>query len=164
MRLPTLILLFILLLIGAFSVLNWGVFMAPTDVTLGFATVQLPLGLFMLGLLVLVCAMFLLYVVYLQASALLDTRRHTRELRSNRELADQAEASRFTELRAFLEAGLDKQAAQQGQTQAALLARIEQLEQALRTAVEQNGNSLAASLGELEDRLDAAGGTPPERG
>lgn len=163
MRLPTLILLFILLLIAAFSVLNWGVFMAPTEVSLGFTTVQLPLGLFMLGLLVLVCALFLLYVVYLQASALLDTRRHTRELRSNRELADQAEASRFTELRAFLEAGLDRQAAQQGDTQAALLARIEQLEQALRTVVEQNGNSLAASLGELEDRLDATG-TPPERG
>lgn len=163
MRLPTLILLFILLLIAAFSVLNWGVFMAPTEVTLGFATVQLPLGLLMLGLLVLVCALFLLYVVYLQASALLDTRRHTRELRSNRELADQAEASRFTELRAFLEAGLDRQATQQADTQAALLARIEQLEQALRTVVEQSGNSLAASLGELEDRLEADD-TPPERG
>lgn len=164
MRLPTLLLLSVLLLVAAFSVLNWGVFVAPTDVSLGFATVQLPLGLFMLGLLVLVCALFLLYVVYLQATALLDTRRHTRELRSNRELADQAEASRFTELRAFLEAGLDKQAAQQGETQAALLTRIAQLEQTLREVVEQQANSLAASIGELEDRLEPPGPPASDRG
>lgn len=163
MRLPTLILLFILLLIAAFSVLNWGVFMAPTEVTLGFATVQLPLGLLMLGLLVLVCALFLLYVVYLQASALLDTRRHTRELRSNRELADQAEASRFTELRAFLETALAQRGAQQDEAQAALLARIAQLDHALRELVEQQANSLAASIGELEDRLEPPGRAAADR-
>jgi len=164
MRLPTLVLLFILLLMAAFSVLNWGVFMAPTDVSLGFTTVQLPLGLFMLGLLVLVCALFLLYVVYLQATALLDTRRHTRELRSNRELADQAEASRFTELRAFLEAGQAQGSARHDEAQAALLTRIAQLEQTLREVVEQQANSLAASIGELEDRLEASGPPAADRG
>jgi hypothetical protein len=110
-----------------------------------------------------VCALFLLYVVYLQASALLDTRRQALELRNNRQLADQAEASRFTELRAYLETEQGRQLAQQGEVQSVLLARIDQLEQALRTELEQTGNSLAASLGELEDRLDRAG-TPPEKG
>ncbi len=163
MRLPTLLLLLMLILIAGFSVLNWGVFVAPTELSLGFTSVQMPLGLLMLGLLILVCVLFLVYVVYLQATVLLETRRHTRELRSNRELADQAEASRFTELRAFLEAGLTQRSAHHDEAQAALLARIEQLEQALRTLVEQTGNSLAASLGELEDRLDRAG-TQPDRG
>lgn len=159
MRLPTLLLLSVLLLVAAFSVLNWGVIVAPTELSLGFASVQMPLGLLMLGLLVLVCALFLVYIVYLQASALLETRRHTRELRSNRELADRAEASRFTELRAFLEAGQAQRSAQADEAQAALLARIAQLEQALRELVEQQANSLAASIGELEDRLE-----PPQRG
>jgi hypothetical protein len=36
----------------------------------------------------------------------------------------------------------------------ALLARIAELEQASQTFTEQTGNSLAASLGELEDRLE----------
>lgn len=164
MRLPTLLLLSVLLLVAAFSVLNWGVIVAPTELSLGFASVQMPLGLLMLGLLVLVCALFLVYIVYLQASALLETRRHTRELRSNRELADQAEASRFTELRTFLEAGQAQGSAQHDAAQAALLARIAQLEQSLRELVEQQANSLAASIGELEDRLEASGPSAADRG
>ncbi len=164
MRLPTLLLLSVLLLVAAFSVLNWGVIVAPTELSLGFASVQMPLGLLMLGLLVLVCALFLVYIVYLQASALLETRRHTRELRSNRELADQAEASRFTELRTFLEAGQAQGSARHDAAQAALLARIAQLEQSLRELVEQQANSLAASIGELEDRLEASGPPAADRG
>ena len=38
------------------------------------------------------------YVLSLQGSVLLETRRHTKELQAQRELADKAEASRFTEL------------------------------------------------------------------
>ncbi len=164
MRLPTLLLLSILVLVGLFSALNWPAFVATTEVTLLFATVQLPLALLMLGLLMLVCALFLAYVVYLQASALLETRRHTRELRSNRQLADQAEASRFTDLRAFLAAELLQRSARQDETQAALLARIAQLEQTLREVVEQQANSLAASIGELEDRLVPPGPPTVDRG
>jgi len=38
-----------------------------------------------------------------------------------------------------------------------VLARIGQLEHALREAVEESGNSLAACIGELEDRLEKGG-------
>lgn len=63
----------------------------------------------MLALLVAVTGLFLLFVVVLQTSALLETRRHLAELRDYRELADQAEVSRFTELQTFLEAQLSTQ-------------------------------------------------------
>lgn len=154
MKLHTLLLLIILAAIAAFSALNWRVFLSPTELSLGYTTVQIPLGLVMLGLLVFITALFLVFVVYLQGSALLETHRHSRELRTNRELADQAEASRFTELRVFLEAELTKQADLNVQSRAAVLTRIDQLEHDFRSFMEQSGNTLAAYIGELEDRLE----------
>ena len=154
MKTRTLFLILVLVVIGGFSVLNWGAFLTPTALSLGVAEVQAPLGLIMLGALVMVAAVFLVYILYLQTTVLLDTRQHTKELQSNRKLADQAEASRFTELRVFLEAELKRQLVQDAESRAAVVARIDQLERDLRMAVEQSGNSLAASLGELEDRLD----------
>ena len=52
--------------------------------------------------------LLILTAIALQTSALLETRRHSRELQASRELADQAEASRFNELRNFLEVELLK--------------------------------------------------------
>ena len=154
MKTRTLFLILVLVAIGGFTVLNWSAFLTPTTLNLGVAEVQASLGLIMLGALVMVAAVFMVYILYLQTTVLLDTRQHTKELQSNRKLADQAEASRFTELRGFLDAELKRQLAQDAESRAAVVARIDQLERDLRTAVEQTGNSLAASLGELEDRLD----------
>jgi uncharacterized integral membrane protein len=148
------LLLIILTVIAAFAVLNWNVFIAPTDLSLGVTRVQVPLGLVMLGLLIFVAALFLVFVVYLQTSALLETRRHKRDLYANRELADNAEASRFTELRKFLEDELLKQANLNKESHSEVLARFLQLEQDLRAFIEQSGNTLAAYIGELDDRLE----------
>jgi len=40
------------------------------------------------------------------------------------------------------------------QSKSLLLTRLDQLERDFRTGLEQTGNSLAASIGELEDRFD----------
>jgi uncharacterized integral membrane protein len=136
MQLRNVILLVVLAAVAVFAALNWSVIVAPTSLSLGFAQVQAPLGLVLLGMLAVLSALFLLYLVYLQTTVLLETRRHARELQAQRELADQAEASRFTELRTLLEA------------------RLDQLERELRGAIEQSGNSLSAYVGELGDRLD----------
>lgn len=132
MQLRNVVLLVVLAFVALFAALNWRVIMAPTTLSLGFAEVQAPLGLVLLGLLAVLTTLFLLYVVYLQSTVLLETRRHARELQAQRELADQAEASRFTDLRTLLET------------------RLDQLE-----------NSLAASIGELGDRLDRKQLPPP---
>lgn len=126
------VLAFLLAAVAVFAALNWGVIMAPTTLSLGFAQVQAPLGLVLLGLIALLTAAFVLYLLYLQTSVLLEARRHARELQSSRELADQAEASRLTELRAVLETRL--------------------------TEVE---NSLSAQLGELRERLERSRLPPP---
>jgi uncharacterized integral membrane protein len=154
MKTRTLFLLLVLLAIAGFSMLNWNAFNAPTTLNLGFADVQAPLGLVMLGALLLVAAVFLVYILYLQTTVLLDARQHAKELQTNRKLADQAEASRFTELRGFLDAELKRQLAQNAESRVAVLARLDRLDRELRVAVEQSGNSLAASFGELQDRLE----------
>ena len=106
MPLRTVVILVVLAAVALFAALNWSAFLAPTTLSLGFAQVQAPLGLIMLGLLGGVIALFLMYLVYLQTSVLLEARRHAKELQAQRELADQAEISRFTELRAYLDTRL----------------------------------------------------------
>ena len=154
MKARTLLLLLAVVAIAAFTALNWNAIMAPATLSLGIANVQAPLGLVMLGLVAFLAALFLVFVVYLQTSVLLEARRHARELQANRELADQAEASRFTELRGFLEMELKRQAGLDAESKAVVLARLDQLDRDLRSAVEQSGNTLAAYIGELEDRLE----------
>jgi len=163
MRIRSLLLILVLTLIGAFTVLNWSVFLSNTTLSFGITTLQAPLGLIMLCLLIFVVAYGLVYVLYLQSGVLMDTRRNARELQLNRELADKAEASRFTELRGFLEAGLKQRAEQDNASQQALIARLDALENILRTTVEQSGNSLSAYIGELEDRLTPDSNQPEGR-
>lgn len=153
MRIRSLLLLLVLTLIAAFTALNWNVFLTDTSLSLGVTTLQAPLGLIMLGLLIFVVAYCLVYVLYLQSNVLMDTRRNAKELQLHRELADKAEASRFTELRSFVEAGLKQGADQSKAAQQALMARLDTMENTLRSTVEQSGNSLSAYIGEIEDRL-----------
>lgn len=147
MRVMALILLCIVVGVSLLSALNWHVIVASSELSLGVATVSMPMGLILLGVLGLVSMLFLSFVIYLQGSALLDARRLTKEVLASRDLADKAEASRFTELRSFVAETLKSQHEQ-------VLARIAQLEHSSQTLTEQTGNALAASLGELEDRLE----------
>ena len=124
----------VLVLVGLFALINWGAFTALTSISLVFTTVQAPLGLIMLGLVAFLCVLFTVWVISLQAASLMEARRQTRELQAQRDLADRAEASRFTELRADL------------------LARLNE-----------NANATAAYFGELEDRLERAERLPAPR-
>ena len=157
MKAGTLLLFLVLAATAAFVTLNWEAVVEPADVSIGIAVVKMPLGLVLVGLLVLITALFLVFVVYLQTSVLLETRRQAREIKASRELADQAEASRFTELRSFLEAEFARRGSHKGESQDAVLERVGQLDRDLRVVIEQSANSLAACVGELEDRLDKAG-------
>ena len=128
----------VLIFVGLFALINWAAFAALTPLSLGFTTVQAPLGLIMLGLVAFLCVLFTVWVVSLQANSLMDARRQTKALQTQRDLADKAEASRFTELRAEL------------------LARLDRLDTELRLALEHSGNAVAAHIGQFEDRLERA--------
>ena len=142
----TLVLLLIVAATAGLAVLNWTALSEPSPISLGVTTVDAPLGLIMLGLTMLLGVFFIAYVLSLQGSVLLDTRRHTKEMQAQRELADKAEASRFTELRAFLET-------QHQQVQDQLIERLDALESRLAARAQESDNSTAAYVGQLEQQL-----------
>jgi uncharacterized protein HemX len=152
MRARTAIVLLMIALVAVFTVLNWGVFVTPTALSLGFMSVDAPLGLVMLALLALLVLAFAIYMALWQSTVLAETRAHTKELQAQRELADQAEASRFTELRAALQAEFTT-----------LGERLGKAQDALRQEMRESSNSLAATIGEIEDRLQRQGGGDPGR-
>jgi uncharacterized integral membrane protein len=156
----------IVLVLGAFALFaaaNWHAFTTPTTLSLIVATVEAPLGLILLGMVVLLTALFLIYVVYLQSSVLFETRRHAREVETQRELAEHAELSRIHELRAYLEARLDALAKQGETSKSELVGRLDQLERDLRQSIEQCQNSLAAALAVIDDRLERGTVESPAR-
>ncbi len=153
MHFRTLLLVAIVALTAGFAALNWTAFTTPVDLSVGIGTVYAPIGVIMLVVLGVLGVLFLAWVIYLQGSVLLDMRRQTKELQASRELADSAEASRFTELRTFMSAELLRVAQAGDAAHDRVIARIEQLEQRSRMHTEQTGNTLSAYIGELEDRL-----------
>lgn len=131
--------------------------MALTSLSFIFTSVQAPLGLILLAITALLTVLFLAYIVTLQTSVILETRRLGKELQSQRKLAEQAEASRFTELRHYLTSELQAMAQANASAAAGVEARLRETDQNLRATLEQTGNSLAASIGELDDRMQRNG-------
>ena len=165
MNLRSVLLVVLLALFAGFVALNWSVITAPTSLSFGFWKAEAPLGLLLLGFTVLIAALFLFLLVVQQATVLVETRRTAKELTSQRALADQAEASRFTALGQQLNEELRRLEAQAATRQDALALRLNGLEQALRAHIDHASNSLAAFIGELDDRVErieaARGFAPP---
>lgn len=153
MRIRTIILLIALAAIAVFAALNWSAFTTPTTLSLGVTDIQAPIGLVMLVAIAVLTALFLVFIITLQTSVLLETRRQTRELQASRTLAEQAETSRYNELRLHIDSELQKLDARNQATVAATTACLDRLERELHTAIDESGNSLAALIAEMDDRL-----------
>ena len=120
-------------LIAFFGFMNWPVLNAPVPLWFGIVVLMMLIE---------------------QSIALAESRRYGRDLNAQRKLADEAEASRFTELRTYVSGELARSEQRLVDTQSALIARLDQLERSLRTALEQQANSLLATIGELDDRIE----------
>jgi hypothetical protein len=113
-------------LLAVFVWLNWAALSVATPISLGWVTVQAPLGLVVLAPVLVLCVLFAVWAVSLQARVLRDVRMNTNALQQ-RELAGREETSRLVEL------------------------RIDFLR-----ALEASVNTTAAHIGELEDRMERA--------
>ncbi len=142
MRTRSLLIVIVMLLIGAFVALNWPVIMAKAKFNLLVTTVAAPVGMIMLVMVILIVLTFVIYMAVWRSAVLRESRRQAKELQAQRELAERAEASRYTELRGLLH-----------QEFARLDARIAQFGDALRGEIRDNANSIAATIGELDDRI-----------
>ncbi|MES2946250.1 MAG: hypothetical protein V4772_25550 [Pseudomonadota bacterium] len=159
MRARTIFLIVGIVLVAAFAALNVDEFTKSSVLSLGFTTVQVPLGLVMLLLLVAVTLVFLANTIYIQSNNLIETRQYARELSAQRELADKAEASRFTELHHFLEAQAAAELQREAATATVLAERFGQTQAALLGRIEVSERTMAAYFGQLEDRLEHGSGT-----
>lgn len=148
-----LVLWVVLGLIAFFGFMNWPVLNTPVSLWLGVTTVTAPLG----TLVVILFGVLVLLMLAEQGTALAENRRYRRDLEAQRKLADQAEASRFTELRTYLASELARNEQRFVDTQNMLIARVDQVERSMRATIEQQVNSLAATIGHLDDRLEHHG-------
>jgi hypothetical protein len=154
MRFRSVPLILVLLATAVFAVMNWTALSQPTTLSLGTRSIEAPIGMVMLGFMLLLLGAFMIYALSMHGTLMTDSRRSARELAVQRDLADKAEASRFTELRNFMSAELLRVSQSEDQMRQAILARLDALEQHSRTMMMQSANSLAASIGELEDRIE----------
>lgn len=142
MRGRTVVLVGATVLILVFLLINWRPLATPLALSFLIARVEIPVGIAILGILALAAIAVAISVALWQRSVLADYRTQARELETQRALAASAEASRFTELGTLLRselAGLDQR----------LRAAIEEL----RLEFRQTENSLSATIGELDDRI-----------
>ncbi len=132
MSFKSLFLLIIGIAILAFVGLNWPAMSTPTNLSLGFTEIRAPLGLVLLGLMALLSVVFVALVAYTQGTVLVETRRHAKELAAQRELADKAEASRFTDLRAHLDKEITRVTEAMSTQTRETLSRVDRAEMGLR--------------------------------
>lgn len=154
MRFRTLLLIALMLVLAAFVALNFDAVMQMTALNLGFTELQAPLGLVMLGIVVAMFAVFLVALLYLQAAHAVELRRVTKDATEQRHLADKAEASRFTELREYLKAEMQKTAERDALLNDKLAQKMDLVRTSLVESIENTGNGVNANLGQIEDRLE----------
>lgn len=132
------IILAALLLLAVFTLANWSVLTAPTTLSFVAFNIEGPLGIILLGVTLVLVALFVLYALTLRTNMLLESRRLNQELQAQRKLAESAETSRINELRTRIDA------------------RMDEAEQSMKLAINEATNSLAALVGEMDDKIDRA--------
>jgi len=144
------------LVTGIVAALNWSEFTRPEPLSFGLFTASVPVGVTMLVLMGIVLAVFLVSSAIQESRYLLDHRRHTRALHAQRELAEKAEASRFTDLRQHLDNHLRETRHREGMMATEFEKRLLQSHHELRAQVERMHQMIAARLDALDTRVPAA--------
>src|SRR5512141_1984099 len=128
----------VLALTALFAAMNWPAFNTAQPLWLGFTTITAPLGVLLLGALVVIALLLLVE----QSAALAESRRHAREIDAQRKLAEKAEGSRYAELRAYFAEEMGRAEQRALDTRAALMNRVDALDRDLRAALDQTGSSV----------------------
>ena len=106
MRARLIILVLAILAVAGFAALNWSEFLRTTPLSFGLVVAEAPFGLILLGMLAVALVAFLVVSGTQQTRYLVEAHQHAKALAAQRELADKAEASRFTDLRQHMDVQL----------------------------------------------------------
>ncbi len=154
MHLRTVFILLVFVFCSIFLIVNWEGVIAPVSVNLLWTEIQAPLGLILLlgpGLLIFIS---LIYGFIQQASLAMELRRVNKQLKLAQDLADKAELSRFNELKKDIDAQVKMLEEKNNARHASLMTKLTAIEEELESNTRMTINSISASVGEVEDRLD----------
>ncbi len=163
MKILGIVTLVALVLLGFFAIANWSLLVEPASINLLAFTVQGSLGLILLFTTLAFVVLCAVYALSIRTTALVETRRHLKELEAQRELADKAEASRFTALATQLEQESTRLRAAVEASRAELLNRTDALEHAVAKSLDDAARTLAAHVGQVDDKLNRMGTGPGSR-
>jgi len=153
MRVVLLVIAAVLLALTVFTAANWSVLITPTPLSFLVFELEGPLGMILLGIMLAVVVLVVGYALLLRTSWLVESRRLNRQLEEQRELAQQAESSRFSELQKMIENGFKEVHTSLEASGASEIASIKAAEQLLTKSIEDAANSITAHLGYLDDKL-----------
>jgi len=153
MRTRTTLLVVAILLVAGFAALNWSEIVRSTPLSFGLMVTDAPLGLILLTLLGVTLVLFLAASAAMRTQSLLDYRTHQKTLEAQRDLADKAEASRFTDLRQHLDTHLKEMRERDAIAASEFDKAMLQSRREVQTQMEQMNRMLSARLNEMEQRL-----------
>ncbi len=146
------VILVALFVIAVFTLANWSVLSAPATLSFIVFEVEGPLGVILLGAMLVLVALFVLYALTLRTNTLMESRRHNHELQAQRKLAETAEASRLSELRAQIE----REFARLRTAIGAIDGQMDRHEQSMKQSLDEAANGLSALVAEMGDKIDRA--------
>jgi uncharacterized integral membrane protein len=146
------VILLALFLLAVFTLANWAVLSASSTLSFIVFEVEGPLGVILLGAMLALVALFVVYALSLKTSMLMESRRHNQELEAQRKLAETAEASRLSDLRAQIE----REFTQLHDAIGAVDGRMDSHEQTMKQSLNEAANGLAALVAEMDDKIDRA--------
>lgn len=154
MRARLIFLVVAILAVAGFAAQNWPEFTRSTPLNFGVVQSPAPLGLILLSLLGLTLLVFLISSATSRTQNLMESRQHTKDLQAQRDLADKAEVSRFTDLRQMLDTHLRDEKQRETIASTELEKTMVQHQRDTRAQIDQISHMLASRLGEMESRLE----------
>jgi hypothetical protein len=143
------------LVTAAVAALNWSLVTRAETLNFGLFTTTASLGMILLGILTVVLVVFLASSAIEESRYLLEHRRHARALHAQRELAEKAETSRFTDLREHLDTHSRETRQRESMLATEYEKRLMQSHNELRAQLERMHQMIAARLDHLDSRTTA---------
>jgi uncharacterized membrane protein YtjA (UPF0391 family) len=141
------------IIVCGIAALNWPEVTRTTHLNFGIAAADAPLGAILFGAFLLTLVVFLLSSAVTESRQMLLWNRHHRELQAQRDLAERAEASRFTDLRQHMDNTLRETRQRDTIASREFEKSMLQSHRELRTHLENMSRALMARVGELEARF-----------
>jgi hypothetical protein len=144
-----------ILLVAGFAAQNWSEFTRTSPLTFGVLVEEAALGLVMLAVFGITLLVLIVSSAMQDSLYLAESRRHAKSLQAQRDLAEKAEASRFTDLRQQLDAHLRENRQRESMASSEVERAMIQSQRELRSQLDVINRTLDGRLTELESRIEA---------